>query len=33
MFYDGIFLHRITFELVGFVPSIVVHMSCTNAFV
>ena len=33
MFYDGIFLHRITFELVGFVPSIVVDMSCTNAFV
>ena len=33
MFYDDIFLHRITFELVGFVPSIVVDMSCTNAIV
>ena len=28
-----IFLHRITFELVGFVPSIVVDMSCAKAFV
>ena len=33
LFYDGILLHRITFELVKLVPSIVVDMSCTNAFV
>ena len=33
LFYDGILSHRITFELVKLVPSIVVDMSCTNAFV
>ena len=33
LLYDGILLQRITFELVKLVPSIVVDMSCTNAFV